>query len=213
MNFKQLIINKLAFIKLSEINCLIIIFLFLLIISCKEKRPLSIKPIYNEIPNNWAIKDSNFIHFNGQLIKNNQPFSGYLIDLFANKDTALIAPYFNGKEEGFVKTFYPNKQLATLRYYELGKKEGEHRGYWEKGQLKFVFNFKNDVHQGNAKEWMLNGQLYRDFNYLNGQESGMQKIYYSNGKIAANYEAKNGRNYGLTGVKNCVSVGDSLRRH
>ena len=199
------------FLSLSQV----IVFLFF-VTSCGAKSkdaPLSIKPKMVDIPNIWAIEDSTFRHAEGQLLRNNKPFSGYQFSLFAPGDTARITPYFEGKEAGLVKTFYPNRQIESLRFYEKGKKEGEHCGFWENGQLKFVFHFKNDLHEGNAKEWGQSGQLYRDFNYQNGQEAGMQRIWYPDGTIAANYEAKNGRNYGLTGVKNCVSVGDSLKEH
>jgi hypothetical protein len=181
------------------------VFALFLFASCQDT-PLSKKPILNEIPNIWAIEDSSFQHLEGFLLKSGKPFSGYQFALFPNGDTVRIAPYFKGKEQGWVKTFYPHKQLETLRFYETGKKEGEHRGYWESGQLKFIFNFKNDLHEGSAKEWGQTGRIYRDFNYKNGQEEGLQRIWYADGTIGANYEAKNGRNYGLTGVKNCVST-------
>ena len=216
--FKKMIIFKLLnnnpLQQLSSFYKGVVILFFM--VACHDVSkdiPLNIKPKIVDIPNVWAIADSTFRHSEGHLLKNNFPFSGYQFSLFSKGDTAYIIPYFEGKEEGLVKTFYPHHQLESLRFYSFGKKEGEHRGYWENGQLKFVFHFQNDLHEGNAKEWAQSGQIYRDFNYKNGQEAGIQRIWYPDGTLAANYEAKNGRNYGLTGVKNCVSVGDSLNVH
>ena len=72
---------------------------------------------------------------------------------------------------------------------------------------------RNDQYEGNVKEWFENGLLCKDFNYVNGQEEGMQRMYWDNGKIRANYQVLKGRKYGLTGVKNCVSVWGNSTAH
>ena len=141
---------------------------------------------------------------------NNTSFSGWKFSLYENGDTAYTIPYYEGKENGNSKTWYENKQLEEIRVFENGKKIGVHKGWWPDGKQKFEYHFNNDVYEGNVKEWFPSGQLYKSFNYKNGQENGMQQQYFKDGRIQLNYESRNGRNYGLTGVKNCINVKDSI---
>lgn len=161
------------------------------------------------------IKTENFRIQNGITYADGQPFSGIAYELYDDVDTAFIYPYYNGKLQGETKEWYRNKQLKEDRFYDEGRKTGIHKGWYADGKLRFVYHMQADHFEGNVKEWFEDGKLYRDFNYMNGQEEGMQTMYYVNGKIKANYQSINGRKYGLTGVKNCVSVwsGDSVLRH
>jgi MORN repeat variant len=166
------------------------------------------------IPNIYIWEsDKNLQKQNGHLLYEGNPFSGKLISLYHEQDTASFTQYWQGKEYGKAFQKYPNGKLKEERFFKKGWKEGEHKGYWENGKLRFVYHFKNDLYEGNLKEWYPDGQLFKDFNYQNGQEVGMQKAWYSDGKIKVNYEVKNGRRYGMMGVKNCVSVLDKGNKH
>jgi antitoxin component YwqK of YwqJK toxin-antitoxin module len=142
----------------------------------------------------------------GKLYYNNQPFSGWRYELYANRDTALLVPFFQGKEQGLARQWYSNGQLREERYYEQGEKTGEHRGWWENGKQRFLYHFQHDAFEGTQQEWNEAGLLYRSTNYKAGKENGLQQMWRNDGSVVANYVVRNGRNYGLTGVKNCKSV-------
>jgi antitoxin component YwqK of YwqJK toxin-antitoxin module len=141
---------------------------------------------------------------------NNKPFSGWQFALYDNGDTVWITPYINGKENGEAKGWFPNKQLMEIRVYEEGRKSGLHKGWWPNGKQKFEYHFANDMYEGSVREWYVSGKLFKSFNYKDGQENGLQQQYFPDGTLQFNYESKKGRNYGLTGVKNCVNVSDSI---
>jgi antitoxin component YwqK of YwqJK toxin-antitoxin module len=149
--------------------------------------------------------DTNLKQRGGFLWMNDERYSGWVIST-NNDDTLYKCFYTNGKQEGIEQSFYENMQPNEVRFYKKGYKEGEHKAWYANGQQRFIYHYKNDVYEGNVKEWMENGQLIRDFNYKNGHENGRQRMWYADGRILANYDVRNGRKYGLTGVKNCVSV-------
>lgn len=140
-------------------------------------------------------------------------FSGTLFNLYTNGDTAFTSTYLNGKQEGCHREWYVGNRHKEIRYFIAGRKEGEHKGWFENGRPKFIYHYHYDVYEGNVKEWFENGLLFKNFNYKNGQEDGMQQMFWDNGKLRANYQVLNGRQYGLTGVKNCVSVWGDSRGH
>ena len=182
-----------------------IFFIFLIInalilMNCtKKNHVLSIPDIY------ILETDENLKRQNGYLLYEGSPFSGKLISLHIEKDTASLTPYWQGKEEGRAYQKYANGMLKEERFYNKGWKQGTHQGWWENGKRRFVANFKNDFYEGYLKEWYQSGQLFRDFNYKDGQEEGRQTAWWENGKVRQNYEIVNQRRYGLLGIKNCKS--------
>lgn len=158
------------------------------------------------IPSVWvSATDKAFHQQRGALLYKQQPFSGYQYALFANGDTAMYTPYYQGRASGTAKQWHENKQLKEVRLYVNGQKSGEHKGWWPNGQLQFVYHFVNDEFDGALQEWYANGQLFRRMQYVKGHEAGLQQIWQPNGAVFANYEVRNGRNYGLTGTMHCKS--------
>jgi antitoxin component YwqK of YwqJK toxin-antitoxin module len=156
---------------------------------------------------NWVLEnDASFSHNQGILLYKDKPFSGNRYAMYANGDTAKVAFFLAGKEEGWSKTWYEGGNLAEQRFYLKGKKEGEHKAWWADGKPRFVYHFKNDEHDGIQQDWHANGQLAEIFNYRNGHEEGHQQMWFDDGSLKANYVIHDGRRFGLPGVKNCVSV-------
>lgn len=144
------------------------------------------------------------------LFHDGMPFSGKVILLYGNGDTAYISSRLGGLEHGPYRKWYPHGQLAESRMFENGVKTGTHRGWWEDGTPMFEYHFLRGEHEGAAREWYTNGRPYRFFHYKNGYEDGSQKIWWENGVIRANYAVRNGRRYGLIGLKLCSNPKDSL---
>lgn len=140
----------------------------------------------------------------------NTTYRGFLFSLYPSGDTASIAYYENGLQEGVSKKWYANKQLMEERYYQKGKKHGKQTTYWDNGNKKFEFTAAHDINEGEMREWAFDGKLFHLANFVNGQEEGVQKMWYNNGKIKANYVVLKGKRYGLLGTKNCKNVSDSI---
>lgn len=132
--------------------------------------------------------------------------NGTVYNLYPSGDTMYTYSYKDGRQHGVSKEWYANGKQKEIRFYKENRKVGIHKGWFENGTPKFIYHFENDVYEGNLKEWYVTGVLCKDFNYKNGQEEGWQRMYWDDGKIRMNYQFINGRKYGLTGVKNCVSV-------
>ncbi|GAA4415835.1 hypothetical protein GCM10023187_46690 [Nibrella viscosa] len=148
---------------------------------------------------------------NGLVWFNNEPFSGRQYALYANGDTVFVGAFRQGKAEGIHRQWYENRQPREVRRYVNGAQEGEQRGWYEDGKPAFVYHFRHDVYEGTATQWFPNGHLAQIFTYRDGREDGRQQLWYEDGTLRANYVARNGRHYGLTGVKNCVNVWDSIQ--
>jgi hypothetical protein len=148
---------------------------------------------------------------NGLLLLGHTPFSGRLFTLFPGTiDTAELAGYFNGKEQGEWKKYYRSKKIKERRFFEQGQKTGEYMAWWENGNQQLQYFFVAGEYEGTCKEWSETGLLNKIMNYKKGHEDGQQQWWYDNGKIKANYIISAGRRYGLLGTKNCINVSDSI---
>jgi len=178
------------------------------VLSCeKERREINVIPFRSiNIPNAAVTKQQDRLYFKGEL------YSGWAFGLYEEGDTSFRTSFFEGKEQGKSETWYLNGQRMEIRHFDHGKKTGRHYGWWENGKKKFEMNYHADMFEGNQKEWNEQGILFKDCNYKDGHESGAQKYWRPDGTLYANYVVRNGRNYGLTGVKNCSNVGDSISK-
>ncbi len=145
------------------------------------------------------------------MLKAAKAFSGMVYTLYpGSKDTAAIACYRNGKEDGDWKQFYRNGKLMEQRSFRDGVKTGNLIQWWENGRRKRFCSFEHGEYNGAYKEWNEAGILIRNMHYKAGYESGIQQQFYDNGKVRSNYVITGNRRYGLLGTKNCVNVSDSI---
>lgn len=192
---------------------LIIIFWGLHILSCNTpKDDFYEEPkIAKTVPLLYLkLGDSAFSRHQDTLYYQDKFYTGYVYDLFENKDTSLLKSYFNGVEEGLQKKWYTKDHLEEERFYINGKKEGLQQGWWPNGNPRFYFTAYNDEYSGEFKEWMENGLLVKWFHYNKGYEEGSQKLWWSDGKTRANYVIKKGRKFGLLGYRICENPYDSI---
>lgn len=177
-----------------------IIFLFLLIFSCKD----SDKELVLDASN------PNLVLENGVLFFGDAPFHGLLVQVGNNNGLKKTVQYRNGRKHGYEKHWYSNDSIAVHRMYDKGVKIGIHYGWWEDGSSKFRYHFnpKGEYH-GRVLEWYPSGRPYKVFNYENGQEVGNQRLWKRDGAIKANYEVVGGERFGLIGLKKCFTVIDA----
>lgn len=180
------------------------ILIAILVCSCAEQQ----KPIIAE---RISSADTSLKMVNGIVYRSNKLFTGTIYKLYLNTtDTAELANYKNGKEDGEWKKFDPDGSLKEKRTFDKGKKVGEYIAYWENGNRKLEYVFKDDEYEGTCREWNADGALIKEMNYKKGHEDGSQKMFYDNGKVRSNYVMIDGRRFGLLGTKNCVNVSDSI---
>ena len=139
-----------------------------------------------------------------------KPFTGRVISLRKPGDTALVASWKHGVEDGRHKRWNENGTPSEERYFENGRKTGTHRGWYPDGKPRFVYEFEAGEHHGKAEEWYPDGQPYRRFHYRAGHEEGLQRMWREDGSLRANYAVRNGRRYGLIGLKLCRNPSDSM---
>lgn len=171
------------------------------IIACRQETGNAIPPV------SVAAGNPGFRTQEGRLLLDGANFSGHIYQLYPKGDTALVASYLNGREEGWCRQWYENGTVKETRFYHRGKKEGRHQGYFENGRLKFEYNFLDGEHQGEAKEFFPDGSPFRLFHYNQGHEEGRQQMWWEDGTVRANYVVRNGEQFGLTGKKLCRNLG------
>ena len=158
-----------------------------------------------------AVSAFNITVKNGIVFLNEQPYCGYIYQLYPNsKDTFALTGYWQGLQSGVTKKWFDNHQLMEIRFYCKGQKEGPQLAFWENGLKRFAFTAHEDGNEGSLEEWNREGHLFHLGHYLHGQEEGAQQLWYDNGKIRANYVIRQGKRYGLLGTKNCKNVSDSI---
>ena len=179
--------------------------ILLMIAGCKQNSKQSISQYL------LSSSDTNLQPVNGVMFLKDQPLTGTIFLIYpATSDTAEIAVYKLGKENGTWKKFYANGLLKEKREFSNGKKTSDYMTWWENGQQQLHYLFKDDEYEGTCREWNTTGKLVKEMNYKKGHEEGSQRWWYDNGKIKANYVITDGRRYGLLGTKNCVNVSDSV---
>lgn len=147
----------------------------------------------------------------GLLTENGIPFTGRLYQLHpGTHDTASLAQYTDGREDGLWQSWYPDGSLHSRRQFSRGAKTGVYEAWWPGGRLQLQYYFQDDEYEGRCREWNSAGLLVKEMHYHRGHEEGSQKWWYDNGKIKANYVITGGRRYGLLGTKNCINVSDSV---
>ena len=143
----------------------------------------------------------------GELLFNNVPFSGRVIEKYDSNKIRSTTEYCNGVKHGLEQAWFSNGKIESIRSYHNGQKVGTHEGWFANGQMMFQYYFENGISTGEHKEWYSNGQLNTKRNYKNGHEFGKQVIYWKSGVLRANYVVReDGRKYGLTGIKRCTNL-------
>ena len=174
-----------------------------MVCSCSKNEPIVPKTY-------WQKSSKEITVLNDVSYLNKVKYSGFLFELYPNRDTISSEGFINGQLSGICRKWYPNKQLKESRFYTNGKKNGTQIAYWENGNKRFEFIAENDAYEGELSEWTFDGKLTHLAHYKEGQEEGSQKLFYDNGKIRANYVIIKGKRYGLLGTKNCKNVSDSI---
>ncbi len=183
-------------------NRLVLIILFFVLVSAAY-----VGSWHKMVPDRWVHEtDGHLSRRGGALYYNDSLFSGWIYTNFPNGNRYYETPYYDGKEEGIMKSWYADHKPEQERLFVNGKKEGIHRGWWPSGKLKYEYRFVNDEHNGTAKEWFSNNKPYRIFTYKMGHEDGRQQMWWPNGTVRANYVVKDGQQYGLIGRKLCKNT-------
>jgi len=143
---------------------------------------------------------------NGLLLVRGEPFTGILIEHFAEGGLKSRTCFAGGRQDGLSESWHANGRTNEVRQYRNGRKEGDNKGWWPNGKPRFEFHFRDGVYDGTCQEWYENGQLYRLNHFVAGEEVGAQRLWYDDGRVLANYVVKDGRRFGLTGAMGCYSV-------
>lgn len=207
MAFETASFYFLALTKQTSILLLVVLFLA---ISCDNSSDM-VAEIESaiEIPQRIVTKEDSLLlkDRQGKLHYEGRPYSGYIIEYFANKNIRSKKGFNNGLLEGNSILYFPNGNQESKRPYKNGEKHGEHFGWYKDGQMKFHYNFVKGLSEGNHKDWYPDGNLFKDFNYKKGKPFGAQKVWRKDGKIRANYVIReNGKKYGLSGLKRCAKI-------
>lgn len=146
------------------------------------------------------------LHFkNGIYFYNNNLFSGFIKERYANNAIHHITGYANGKEEGWQQTFFDDGKPEEKRFYHNGEKDSVHTGWWQNGNKRFEYHFTNGAYNGDYKEWYVTGEPLKQIHYTNGVDE-WGKGWRQNGKLYMNFVMKDGRRYGLNNSNLCYTI-------
>lgn len=187
------------------------IFIFLMIISCRETGKLPQPQVQKsafrpEIPDKVIRYGDSSLHIeNGIWYAGGQPYSGMIETYFPDGMLQARQTFYQGKEEGIRDTWYPNGLPESVRYYRDGEKDSVHRGWWPNGQLRYEYHFQMGNYEGDWKEWYASGVLMKHIIYQAGKELA-GKGWRENGKPYMSFVRRDGRLYGLINANLCYSL-------
>ncbi|NJM93525.1 MAG: toxin-antitoxin system YwqK family antitoxin [Cytophagales bacterium] len=115
------------------------------------------------------------LHTDGVLFFDGIPFTGQLLEEYANGSVKEKILYKNGLRTSTSYRYYESGQLFSIRTWKEGKKHGVHRGFFPNGSQRFLYSFEQGMSTGNHKEWYKSGQLASDMNYQNGKATWRAK--------------------------------------
>lgn len=184
------------------------IILFSLFVACRQQHPaaknnpafVATIPAVQVRAGDTALQWRNGLYYYRQL-----PFSGHVVERYANDMVQYDRSYRNGKEEGWHFSYYPGGALSEQRYYHAGEKDSVHTGWWPNGRLRFEYHFNNGLYHGDFKEWYATGQAYKQIHYTYGADDN-GRGWRENGKIYMSYITRNGRRYGLVNANLCYTL-------
>ena len=112
-----------------------------------------------------------------EIIAEETPFTGVVLDRYPNGKKKSVANYINGKREGLYTVWHLNGQKASEQNYINGMEEGVGTAWYETGQKRMEGNFANGKKEGLSTEWYKNGQKRMEGNFKNGKKEGLWTAY------------------------------------
>ncbi|NOQ75034.1 MAG: hypothetical protein GQ574_23680 [Crocinitomix sp.] len=113
-------------------------------------------------------RENYYYHENGQLAfsginidndlhKNNKPYTGEILCLFVNGDTALFESYAMGKLEGESKRMYNPETFEYIQFFDKGKHINYRLLYFDNGLVEFEHYIVND----SMRLWCMDGEKWK----------------------------------------------------
>lgn len=151
----------------------LLLFTFLLIVSCKSK----LEMVETKDEDGYTIKYSR----KKQDYAKQGKFSKYYPDGKLYEE----ANYENDTLHGERRIYYKNGKLELLETYDHGDFTSPYVKYYETGKPKLEGSYENNVASGIWKRYYENGQLMEEVSLKDNEENGPFREYYDNGNIKA----------------------------
>ncbi len=170
----------------------LLIFLSLLLVSCK-----SVKPDY--ILNQDVVCDGLYNKGGTIVCKDMQGnlVSGLIIGYYTNGNISAELTVKDGMPNGNIKLYYENKKLQRESVWQNGVRQGVQKEYYENGALSEEIQFKNNEISGNFKKYSKEGKLkglYQETDKT--AQKGTLTMYYDNGNVQGEYTIVKGEKNG-----------------
>ena len=121
-----------------------------------------------------------------------KPFTGTVVNEFANGKPQLWKEVRNGLADGLWQEWYENGHLRFSAYWREGKGQGEWHYYHENGAVRQDEFYNADIPVGIFSVFYNNGQLKQKGGYLNGKKDGTHESYSESGVLVKQETYKDG---------------------
>ncbi|HPE39906.1 MAG TPA: hypothetical protein PLI77_02325 [Bacteroidales bacterium] len=144
---------------------IVIIIIFLLLISCGNKRP-DPKDQFNEktpgrkVVNTYDDKDPQVVYFY-EVDENKNVTNTKIGEMYYYHDNKVYVGggMKNNLREGVWKAYHPNGKIQTDANYINGKEDGEYTVYYDNGQILYSGHYTNGNCDGEWKFYSKQGRL------------------------------------------------------
>lgn len=152
--------------KIKFLHSVFILFISLMIFSCKET-------IVYEDQREYFKEEQGILYYKGS------PYNGKLIKFLNGEKN--ISTLNEGKVDGEFEHYYKNGQLKEGGFFKNGKKEGNWKTYYENGIVSSTGPYLNGLEEGDWVYYFEDGKVKLKGSYLLGSKDKVWENYYETG--------------------------------
>lgn len=161
--------------RLSRVNKIVSIFLFVFLLSCEEKSDSLVKKSYYENGNL-----SSLLSFNKE-----GKYDGECMWYYPDGKEKMKVTYKNGVLDGEMSMWYENANMQYKYYYKNDLKDSISEEYNVYGKLVKIENYKDGLRHGEVKQWYDDGSLFLIGEYSEDMLHGKWIMYYQDGTVGS----------------------------
>lgn len=121
-----------------------------------------------------------------------EPFSGYMVERYADGEYKTRSRIEDGRLHGWVRGWFPDGTLESEEHFQQGISHGVRKRWHENGTLASHTEIVEGVVHGEFKTWDAEGNLVQRMHMVEGQAHGVSEAYYPSGHLRARVRIEHG---------------------
>ncbi len=134
--------------------------------------------------NEDTLSSNQLTHRNGIRYRDNEPFTGMVMDHYDNGPLKFTGRYQDGLLHGVALVYHDNGQLQDEKPFKAGKIHGTWKTWYSSGKAESIRSYSDGEMHGPTIFWDRAGAKTLESNYHWGKKSGRATQWYGAGRMA-----------------------------